>query len=151
MELLQLLGSLIAIFLLALLAKSLFSDTQPLSQERIVQNITRYCPAIPPDVVNSANIIIGDNMQSAIVIFPETTHGIATLIQLGDRVVVRHHENNEACTIKGTDTGILVDPKDFTMPPVKISLKNEVKANVLEALHNHNFIKNISAEGPAHA
>lgn len=129
MPLLQFIGSLIAVIIVAWLASRLFRNPEKLTVDRVIRNTARYCPHL--DIEAPATIIISETGDSAAVILPNE---IALLTTLGDRVVVR--EITPAAKIEATKTnaGLLIDIDDFTLPKIKMRLKDSACKSVLEEI-----------------
>lgn len=133
MDIVQVLGSLISIFILALIASKLFPSVSKLTKERIERNVTRFCPNIG-FTDSDARIFVSDDYQSGVLVFPEPKDGIALLTALGDRVVVRHIPEAEHVAKRiDTDT-VTFQTGDFTQPAVKLILDKLAADELMDSI-----------------
>ncbi|WP_262695333.1 hypothetical protein [Kordiimonas aquimaris] len=135
MDVMQLAGSLIAILLVAYLAKYLFPNATPLTTERAIRNLKRYCPEIPDLHIENAHYFISETDDSAIALIPDD-FGIAVLKQMGDRITVRHFDNISELSVEKTSDSVRVVMDDFTLASVKLKLTAEQIASILSVTND---------------
>ncbi len=133
MDLVQIFGSLISIAVLAYVASRLFPAKTALTNERVLLNVTRYCPDID-FAPSEAKVIVDKRKITALLLFPARHHGLAVATALGDRVVVRHFPDLNDISLERTSQGVKIDTGDFTQPSVKFDLKEEDADAVFAAL-----------------
>ena len=146
MPLLQFIGSLIAVAIVALIAARMFPNKSKLTRERVIHNTARYCPHI--DLGSAApTIFISELGDTAVLIFPNYDDGISLATTLGDRVVIREIKDTGQLRIKETDSSLLIDLHDFTQPTLKLVLQSDDRNALLAVLQN----QSPDQPEPAHA
>jgi len=137
MSLLQFIGSLIAVTIVALIAARMFPNSKSkLTRDRVIRNTARYCPHI--DLGSTApTIFMSETGDTAILAFPNRNDGFAFTTALGDRVVVREVNDTSQLRIKKIETGLSIDMHDFTQPTLTIILQSKDCQALLTALQNH--------------
>ena len=129
MPLMQFIGSLIAVTIVAWMASRLFRNPNKLTIDRVMQNTARYCPHL--DLEATASVIISETGGSAAVILEE---GFALLTTLGDRVVVREVTPTTKIKATKTNTGLMIDIDDFTLPKIEMRLNDTDCKSLLRAI-----------------
>lgn len=124
MDLIQISGSLIAIMVLALIAARLFPVKGGLTRERVLSNVTRFCPDIEFEVL-AAKVFVSAKGDAAVLVFPSPSDGIAIATALGDRVVVRHINDLSKVAVSRTKNSLALDTHDFTQPTIAIDLPED--------------------------
>lgn len=146
MPLIQFVGSLIAVALVAWIASRLFHNPTKLTVDRVVRNTARYCPHIDL-TTSSPSVFISEPGDTAVFLFPNRLDGIALLTALGDRVVVREITDCRRISVVRTNAGLLLDIGDFTQPKIKMLLPDNECQSLLEALES----RSPDQTEPAHA
>lgn len=134
MDIVQIVGSLIAISVLALIAGRLFRAPEKLTAERVVRNIARYCPDIDIEAVQP-DIVLGQKGKAAVARFGDAADGIAIVTAFGDRVVVRHIPDVSTVDAAPSTEGVNISMHDFTQPTVALALDEGSRETLLEWLN----------------
>lgn len=135
MDLVQLLWSLAATFLMAFIASRMFPASEKLTCERIVRNVSRYCPEID-FAADRAGIFLSSTGKAAVLFFPDARNGLAIATAVGDRVVVRHITDPSSISVKPSAGKVVLSLADFTQPSVSLALAEEDQAAFLSRLHS---------------
>ena len=146
MPFMQFIGSLIAVTIVALIAARLFPNKSKLTKERVISNVSRYCPHIDFGS-ETPTVYLSETGDTAVQIFPHRHDGFAIATALGDRVVVREIADASTATITETDTGLSLDLDDFTQPAINMQLQPDERRSLLAKLQSQPFEKS----EPAHA
>lgn len=133
MSLMQFIGSLIAVTIVAWIASRLFHSPNKLTVERVIRNTARYCPHIDL-TAETPTVFISKDGGTAVLVFPKRSDGIALLTALGDRVVVREISDLQTIEILKTGTELRLDINDFTQPTLKINLSETDQGALLAAI-----------------
>lgn len=132
MDFVSLLGSLIAIVMLALAAWKMFPATEPLSPERIRRNIARYSPEIEAKALDTMDILLSNDKKSAICLFADHPEWVAITKALGDRVVVRFYQDRNSLSIEDHGDAVIIGQSDFTFPRFTVMIAEETKKKLLK-------------------
>lgn len=133
MSLMQFVGSLIAVTIVALIASRLFPSDRKLTKERVISNVIRYCPHIDLSGSNPL-VFISVAGNTAALLFPDKQDGIALISLLGDRVVVRELKNLQDVKISKTYAGISFNIGDFTQPKIQMRMPECERETLLAAI-----------------
>jgi len=152
MPLMQFIGSLIAVTIVALIAARMFRNPTKLTADRVLRNTARYCPHL--DWEATTMTIISETGDSAIIILSDDEYrqgdaqeGAALVTTLGDRVVVRELTRETKIKASKTKTGISIDIDDFTQPKIEMHL-DELSCKTLLGIIER---RQLEQSEPAHA
>lgn len=115
----QLIGSFVAILLLALFARKLFPTPESLSVQQIIEDFGRYAPAEA-----MKDPLVAEDYRTAIIPL-ENEQAFGLVILLGDQPVCRLITAADNPSVTKTDEGFLLDTHDFTQPTCSLKLSQE--------------------------
>lgn len=119
MSLLQLLGSVIAVFIVAAIARWLFPVRFRLEDAHLHRELERVYPDLEPEE------ILIDRAGDAALLRLSGARGIVAVRRLGDKAVLRHWAPGTKVTATRTPTGLMLDTDDFTEPKIVLDLDAE--------------------------
>lgn len=115
----QLIGSFVAILLLALFARKLFPTPDSLSLQQIMDDFGRYAPA---EIMKEP--LVSSDMRSAIVPL-ENDQAFGLVILLGDQPVCRLVTAADKPVVTEIEGGLRLNTHDFTQPACTLMLNEE--------------------------
>lgn len=128
MDILQILGSFIAILLLTGLVYVLFPENHPFTEDIVRREAKRY----EPDLVFT-QLMLSSNTHAAIMLTDDPSGTILIISGLGDGLVCRKLEKGANITWALTGEKLLLDMHDFTCPAVTFNLKSADMETVVQA------------------
>ncbi|WCL52751.1 hypothetical protein [Gimibacter soli] len=119
MSLLQLLGSVIAVFIVAAIARWLFPVRFRLDDAHLRHELDRVYPDL------TAEEILIDQAGDAALLRLSGGMGLVAVRRLGDKAVLRHWAPGTKVTAAPAPTGLVLDTDDFTEPKITLALDAE--------------------------
>ncbi|TNE62044.1 MAG: hypothetical protein EP335_13745 [Alphaproteobacteria bacterium] len=127
MDPIQLIGSFVAIALLALVARWMFPNKADLDDARVLRNFARH---FPDEMASGA--IIGEDGKTALVPLVSDSTRVGLVIAMGDRTVCRLVAGADIAAVIRKDDGLHIRFHDFTQPNTMLRLSGDT----LESANN---------------